>query len=108
MIPHTSTFMNGLKQLIDHYKPERQKEAATIVWVALFDNQRVCNKYIQFHILPIVGQECYSCIPDEILSFDSAAELAEQLIRGAIDGWIQGYRWYRQVKPPSMDKDTEV
>ena len=76
-----------------------------MVWVALIDNQRTCKTYIEFHVLPITGQDCYSCIPEGILSFDNVADLAQQLTRGAVNGWIQGYRWYRQVKPPCFDLD---
>jgi hypothetical protein len=98
--------MNKLKYMLDHCKPERRKEATTMVWVVLFDNQCTSERYIQFHDLPIVSQDCYSCIPHGILSFDSAAELAQQLTRGVVNGWIQGYRWYRQVKPPVKDMDA--
>jgi hypothetical protein len=95
--------MNASKYILDHCKPDRRNEAKTMVWVALFDNQRTCKRYIHFHVLPIADQDCYSCIPEGILSFDSAAELAQNLTRGAVNGWIQGYRWYRQAKPPCMD-----
>jgi hypothetical protein len=78
-----------------------------MVWVALFDNQRTCKRYIHFHAWPIVSQDCYSCFPDGILSFDSATELAQQLTRGVVNGWIQGYRWYRQAKPPCMDMSAD-
>jgi hypothetical protein len=88
--------------------PNEQKQhnkTTNIVWVALHDNQQNVKKYVKFDVLPVIGIDNYHCIPERTLSYESAIELAQQLTQGSVHGYVQGYRWYRQVKAPDNEID---
>jgi hypothetical protein len=73
----------------------------TMIRVALFHNRSGAAGYIDLNSLPVTGPDSYRCILGEILPCESVADLAQQLAQGAVSGWIQGYRWYRQAKEAS-------
>jgi hypothetical protein len=71
-----------------------------MIRVALFHNQSGAAGHIDLDSTPIAGPHSYRCIPEKILSFENVASLAQELAQGAVSGWIQGFRWYRQAKEP--------
>jgi hypothetical protein len=68
-----------------------------MIRVALFDSHCGLQGYVELRALPVVGEDDYCCTPQGTLSLAGAAEVAKELELGAVEGWTQGFRWYRQV-----------
>ncbi|MCL4195080.1 MAG: hypothetical protein KJZ87_25290 [Thermoguttaceae bacterium] len=79
-----------------------------MIRVALFDNHN-SRKFIEFDDVPMVDGGGYRCLPDDLVSRDSARRIAEELASGRMSGWIQGYWWYRQAasRPESGRSSTK-
>lgn len=72
------------------------EEGLAVIRVALFDNHS-SRKFIEFDDVPMVDEGGYRCVPEDLVSRDSARRIAEELASGRMSGWIQGFWWYRQA-----------
>ncbi len=79
-----------------------------MIRVALFDN-RSSRKFIEFDDVPMTDEGGYRCVPQDLVSQDSARRIAEELASGRMNGWIQGFWWYRQAssRPESGRSSTK-
>ncbi len=79
--------------------PERLHSIAmkghhAMIRVALFDDEPGV-KVVEFDAIPLEREADFRCDPEGLLSFYLAQELASELQRGDVEGWVAGYRWHR-------------
>jgi hypothetical protein len=67
-----------------------------MIRVTLFDSHDHAIR-VEFESVPLVRYDGFRTEPPEAISPDLAAQLADELAHGSVKGWIEGYRWYRQV-----------
>jgi hypothetical protein len=53
--------------------------------------------FVEFDTVPLASANDFRCLPEGVLEFDSAAEIARELAAGYLSGVVAGYRWYRQA-----------
>jgi hypothetical protein len=68
-----------------------------MIRVTLFDSDSG-EKYIEFDAVPLEREEDFRCVPAGLLPFHSVQQIAQDLERGDVSGWVAGYRWYRSVR----------
>ena len=65
-----------------------------MIRVALFDGKPGV-KVVEFEAIPLEREADFRCDPEGVLSFHLARQVAHDLQRGDMVGWVVGYRWHR-------------
>jgi hypothetical protein len=52
-------------------------------------------KHVEFHVVPVIKQRDFTCIPDGILPFRSVVQLSRELRAGRVFGQVGKFLWYR-------------
>jgi hypothetical protein len=68
-----------------------------MIRVTLFDADPG-EKCVEFDTVPLEREADFRSLPAGLLPFHLAQQIAQELERGDISGWIAGYRWYRSVR----------
>ncbi len=68
-----------------------------MIRIKLFGNNQH-NQYVDFLRIPVACEQDFRCHPDGLLSLAQAIQTAKELDSGAIFGWLDPYRWYRQAR----------
>jgi len=65
-----------------------------MIRVALFDGKPGV-KVVEFDAVPLEREADFRCDPEGLLAFHLTQEIAKELQRGCVDGWVAGYHWHR-------------
>jgi len=55
------------------------------------------NQYVDFLRIPVASEDDFRSHPEGLLSLAEAIQTANELGSGAVSGWLDPYRWYRQA-----------
>jgi hypothetical protein len=67
-----------------------------MIRVALF-NWKNDSFRVDFTRIPAQDVGDYQCRPEGILCLECIQQISQELLEGHVSGWVEGYRWYRQV-----------
>jgi hypothetical protein len=54
-------------------------------------------KHVEFNVVPVTEKKDFTCIPDDLLSLDSAVRLSRKIKAGSVSGQLGKYVWYRLI-----------